>query len=150
MPTIAELKELAKANGVYIQSRWKKGEIETELRNKGVEFAVSAPRSPPKAKTNQAVSVPTTMKQGALVELTIVQEDSAVTYFIPYSDIPNLAKLKQQIKLPMSEREIVDKELNVDYIEQLFEKSQYTVEDGEGFEPSGDEYIAFSANVVYF
>ena len=151
MPTIPQLKELAKANNVKITSRANKGDIEEALRKAGVPFEASAPRSAAKpkaaAKPKPVAAAAPVRKPGALAEITSIQEDrSVVTYYIPFTSISDFNKLKAQIKLPLDERE-VDEELNVDYVEMLFEKAKHVVEGDDGFEPTGDEYIAFSANV---
>jgi hypothetical protein len=147
MPTIPELKKLAKDNNVYISSRANKGEIEEALRKAGVAFEASAPRKAAAPKTKAAPVANITYKPGALAEITAIQEDRSVTtYYIPLTSIPDLNKLKAQIKLPLDQRE-VDEAVNADYVEMLFDKAKHVVEADDGFEPTGDEYIAFSAVV---
>jgi predicted dinucleotide-binding enzyme len=151
MPTIPELRDLAKANKVYVPSRCNKSDIEELLAKAGVAFEASAPRS---AKQPVRVAVPAAAiarLPGDLAELTAVQEDrTVITYYVPFSSIPDFAKLKAQIKLPLAAREVVDRNLNVDYLDALFEKALHTVEGDDGFEPQSNERIVFSANVLVY
>ena len=151
MPTIPQLKELAKDNKVYISSRANKADIEDALRKAGIPFDASVPRAAPKSKTTPAPLAGTGRQPGDLAELTTIQEDrSATTYYVPFTSITDFNKLKIQIKLPLSDRDIVDEELNIDYIDMLTQKAKHTVEGDDGFEPAADERIVFSANVLMY
>jgi hypothetical protein len=149
MPTITELKKLAKDNNVYISSRANKGDIEDALYKANIPFEASAPRKAATPKT-MAVAAPVASvayKPGALVEVVTIEEDrSARVHYLPVTSIPDLNKLKAQMKLPLDQRE-VDEDLNVDYVEVLLEKAKHVIEGNDGFEPTGDEHIVYSANV---
>ena len=150
MPTIPELKTLAKENNVYISSRANKSDIEEALRKANVPFEASVARAPAKPKASGSSVPATAIKPGALIELTFINEDRTVTsYYIPYTAVSDIAKLKAQIKLPSTEREF-DEETSVYWLEKLIEFAAHEVSSDGGFEPQGAEHIVFSANVLMY
>jgi hypothetical protein len=165
--TVKELKEMAKTAKIVGYSTKVKAELEAALglpvtgkprspkAAAPVAPASSAQQSTPKSvsSTTSTISIQPAVPAGPPIEyiqLKEVYDDSQTISLIQLSDVKDLVKLKEQIKLPIEERErpmVGDEQSELDYVELLLQKRKRTIKDLY-VDYASNEIIKFSA-VVY-
>jgi hypothetical protein len=144
MPTVPELRLMAKERGLVGTSKMVKAELEEAL---GLQVT-GAPRTEKAPAAKPALKKPAVArKEGDLLQLIQISDDGTTTYLIPFSEIKDFEKLKAQIKIPLASREVLDKELGMDYVELMIEKAQDTVESDSVYEVKEGQRIAYTAVV---
>jgi len=90
--------------------------------------------------------------KGDLLKILHVSGDDSgetLTYIIPFEEVHDFNKLLDQAVLPMSEREVVNEELGMDYIEELCQdKAQDTVQADDVYVVQDDQRIVYTMVVV--
>lgn len=170
MSTVVELRQMAKERGITGISKMVKAELQKAL---GLPIT-GAPRavkttSPPVASASaprpvvrcgaKATPAPAPVKvvrpvvqrnKGDLLKLLqIGDNDETIAYIIPFEEIQDFNKLLDQASLPMTEREVVNEELGMDYIEELCQdKAQDTVQADDVYVVQDDQRIVYTMVVI--
>lgn len=122
MPTVTELKALAKAANIPGYGKLVKAELEQAL---GL-IVTGKPRSPlkeaaPKVTVPKATAAP--KQQGESIIIRVVYTgNNAIKYVLPLSAIDDYAKLKAQLALPASERD-------TNYVDTIVQRATTTIKD---------------------
>jgi len=108
-----------------------------------------AKATPAPAPVKVVRSVVQRNKGDLLKLLQIGDNDETLTYIIPFEEIQDFNKLLDQASLPMAEREVVNEELGMDYIEELCQdKAQDVVQADDVYVVQDDQRIVYTMVVV--
>lgn len=169
MSTVVELRQMAKDQHISGYSKMKKAELQEALglevsaprvvkpkakptvaESAAAAGASSSSASAPKASPKPARVIPQNILPDAngpvveLFELVEVHEDGvAITSLIPLSEIDDLDKLMEQIKLNTGDRER-EEDAQQDYVEKIIAKRSRRIVGSEGSEISVVEHIKYT------
>jgi hypothetical protein len=156
MPTVPELKLMAKEKNIVGYSKMKKAELEEALGLESAPVKAAAPRGRPPARAPVAAAASSSPEAapeptGPAVDLFEVIEvhENGETFIslIPLAEIEDLEKFKTQMALPISEREIKEKAIE-DYVEAILHKASRKIKGNDGSEISLSENIRYSQVVL--
>lgn len=170
MPTVVELRTMAKEQGVRGYSKMVKAELEAALGLEVTGAPRSAPRASPagraggrapaaapapapvqvQAPVEYVASSPKVVEraEGDVVVLSVVDPGASsliTTYMIRAEHVDDLDKLAEQVALPMSERE-VEGQGGLDYVERLISEHGVRMP-GPVYEVSEGERVIFASAV---
>lgn len=164
MSTVTELKDLAKAKGIKGYTKMRKAELQAAL---GMEVTAPPPKPKDGSPKTRAPKPRTAAKRkpaGAADEskeqvededekvifISQLSEDGTVeSFIIPFAEVADFVKLKEQIKLPQAERE-VDETTGVDVVDTLVTKATETLKDGDDYEVPQGQRIVYTATVTMY
>jgi len=164
MPTVAELKDEAKKQGLKGYSRMVKSQLEEALGYEvvskpkaEVKTSIGAKKAAgvkPAPRAKEVTSLVRVYTEKDVIVLTeILAEGDPIIHVIPAQRIGELSELKKEIALPFLDRLPVDDESDQTHIDMLIVDEVRRLEGAEaagGYAAQDGENIIYSAAVLMF